>query len=411
MLSPYRVLDISDFRGTVCGQILTWLGATVIKIEQPGGSSERNIEPFCNDIKNPETGLFWLSFNRGKKSITLDITDDEGKDLFKKLVKESDIIIESFDPGYMDNIGLGYEELNKINPGIILVSISPFGQSGPYRDYKGSDLVIMAMSGYMYLCGDEDRAPLRVSYPLSFNFASTEGAVGCLIALYDREITGSGQHVDVSAQESMSRFSLMAPPFWDVEKRILRRTGQYRSELTSVIKERVLYKCQDGWVSYAIYGGQMGARINKALAEWILKEKQVDDFFARFDWNNLDMKTLTQQDLDHLEGVIQDFFLTHTKDELYSGAISRGINLGPVWNAKDMIESIQLNARNFWVQIALPKSDKAITFPGAFYKSSESPCHSDSRAPMIGEHNNEIFGEMLQIPEKRIKALQKKNII
>ena len=167
----------------------------------------------------------------------------------------------------------------------------------------------------------------------------TEGAVGCLIALYAREITGFGQHVDVSAQESMSRFGLMAPPFWDVEKRILTRTGQYRSELTSVIKERVLYKCKDGWVSFAIYGGQMGARINKALAEWIVKEMPVDDFFAKFDWDNLDMKKLTQEDLTHLESVIEDFFMTHTKEELYSREqYPEGINLGPVWNARDMIE-------------------------------------------------------------------------
>jgi crotonobetainyl-CoA:carnitine CoA-transferase CaiB-like acyl-CoA transferase len=133
MLSPYRALDISDFRGTVCGQILAWLGATVIKIEKPGGSTDRVIEPFCRDFKNRKLSLFWLSFNRGKKSITLDIMDNEGKEIFKKLVKESDIIIESYEPGYLDRIGLGYKILCEINPRIILV----LGRKAPTKIIRG----------------------------------------------------------------------------------------------------------------------------------------------------------------------------------------------------------------------------------------------------------------------------------
>jgi crotonobetainyl-CoA:carnitine CoA-transferase CaiB-like acyl-CoA transferase len=411
MLSAYQVLDISDAKGTVCSQVLAWLGANVIKIERPGGSPERDIGPFCNDVEDPEMGLLWLSFNRGKKSITLDITDSEGKEIFKNLVKKSDILIESFDPGYLESIGLSYETLSKINPKIILVSISPFGQEGPYRDYVGSDLAITALSGYMYLCGDEDRAPVRVSYPLSSSFASVEGAVGCLIAVYARENTGKGQHVEVSIHESMSRFSLMAPPFWEMEKRILKRTGQFRSELSSLVKERIIFRCKDGFVSFAIYGGQMGARINKALAGWMDSENMADDFFTEFDWDNLDMKSLSQEDLSHLEDVIQQFFMTHTKNELYDGAIKRGINLGPVWNAEDMLRSKQLNSRNFWVKIDHPKFDRSITYPGDFYKSSEVPCHSKGRSPLIGEHNNEILRDMLNISDMKIKELKEKNII
>ena len=321
MLSPYRVLDISDFKGSVCGQILASLGATVIKIEQPGGSPERDQGPFCNDIKDPELSLSWLSFNRGKKSVTLDLNSEKGKDIFKELIKKSDIVIESYSPGYMDSIGLSYEVLSKINPGIILISISPFGQKGPYKDYQCSDLVIMALSGYLYLCGDEDRAPVRVSYPLSFSFAATEGAVGCMIALYARELDGMGQHVDVSIHESVTAFDLMAPPFWELEGRILERTGQFRSELASLIKERVLFKCKDGWVSFAIYGGQMGAKINKALAQWIISEMPADEFIGNFNLENLDMKKVTQEDITRLEDIIQDFFMTHTKEELYHGAV------------------------------------------------------------------------------------------
>ncbi len=411
MLSPYRVLDISDFKGTVCGQILSSLGATVIKVEKPGGSHERDLGPFYDDVKDPELSFFWLSFNRGKKGITLDLTSSRGKGIFMELVKVSDIVIESFDPGYLESIGLSYEQLHKVNPGIVLVSISPFGQRGPYRDYKCSDLIIMALSGYLYLCGDEDRAPVRVSYPLSFNFAATEAAVGCLIALYGRMVNGRGQHVDVSIHESVTGFNLMASPFWEFESRILKRTGEFRSELGSGVKERVLYKCRDGWVSFAIYGGQMGARINKALAQWIIDEIQVDEFFTNFDLGNIDMKTISQEDLAHIEDVIQGFFMTHSKEELYEGALARGINLGPVWNTRDMLNSVQLNARNFWVDIYHPVLGKNLTYPGDFFKSSGISCRSNIRAPLVGEHNSEIFHDMLGISDAELEELKSKGII
>jgi len=157
MLSPYRVLDLTDTNGLLCGKLLGDLGADVIKIERPGGDAARNLGPFYHDEADPEKSLFWFAFNTSKRGITLDIETAEGQETLKSLVKGADFVIESFPPGYLDRLGLGYSALEKINPRIILVSITPFGQTGPYKDYKAPDIVAFAMGGYMYPFGDPDR--------------------------------------------------------------------------------------------------------------------------------------------------------------------------------------------------------------------------------------------------------------
>ena len=141
VLSPYRVLDMADQKGLLCGKILGDLGADVIKIEKPGGDKARNLGPFYHDDTDPEKSLFWLALNTSKKGITLDIEKPEGREIFKRLVKTADFVIETFSPGYMDNLGLGYSDLEKINPGVILISITPFGQTGPYKNWKTSDFL------------------------------------------------------------------------------------------------------------------------------------------------------------------------------------------------------------------------------------------------------------------------------
>ncbi len=199
MLSPYRVLDLTDEKGLFCGKMLGDLGADVIKVEKPGGDSARKIGPFYQDDPNPEKSLFWFAFNTSKRGITLDIEKPEGQEIFRKLIESTDVVVESFPPGYMDKLGFGYSELGKINPGLVMVSITPFGQTGPYRDYRTSDIVAWALGGYLYDFGDDDRPPIRISHHShAYLHAASEAATGAVMALYYREITGEGQHVDVS---------------------------------------------------------------------------------------------------------------------------------------------------------------------------------------------------------------------
>ncbi|MDO8670564.1 MAG: CoA transferase, partial [Dehalococcoidia bacterium] len=164
-LSPYRVLELPGEASLLGGKIMADLGADVIKIEPPGGDASRSIGPFYHDETHPEKSLYWFALNTNKRSITLNLQSSEGRDLFRRLGRTADFVVESFSPGQMDKLGIGFSALHEMNPRLILASITPFGQTGPYAGYKGSDIVAWAMGGYMYLCGESERAPLRISLP------------------------------------------------------------------------------------------------------------------------------------------------------------------------------------------------------------------------------------------------------
>jgi len=204
LLSPYRVLDLTTERGLLCGQLLGDLGADVIKIEPPGGSPARRLGPFLDDQPHPDRSLYWWAYNRNKRSITLDIDRPEGRDLLKRLVPSADFVIESFNPGEMAGRGLGYDDLAALNPAIIYTSISAFGQDGPKATYADSDLILMAAGGPLILTGDDDRPPVRLSVPQAYLHASTDAAVGALVAHHESILSGRGQHVDVAAEESVA---------------------------------------------------------------------------------------------------------------------------------------------------------------------------------------------------------------
>ena len=204
-LSPYRVLDLTDERGILCGKILADLGADVVQVEPPGGSAARNIGPFYHDEVPPEKSLFWWAYAANKRGITLNLHTADGAELLKGLVKDAHFLIESFPPGYLEGLGLSYEELRAISPGLVMVSITPFGQDGPYAGYKAPDIVGMAMGGLMYLTGDPDRAPVRVGFPQFHLHGSAAAAAGAMIAHTHRALTGEGQHVDVSCQQAVAK--------------------------------------------------------------------------------------------------------------------------------------------------------------------------------------------------------------
>src|SRR5262245_21790113 len=192
LLSPYRVLDLTDEHGILCGKILADLGADVIQIEPPGGSSARRLGPFYEDEAHPERSLFWWSYAANKRSITLNPASRDGRALLQQLVRAAHFLIESFPPGYLERLGLGYEALSALNPALIVGSGTPFGQDGPYARYRASDLNGMGMAGFMYVTGDPDRPPARVGVPHFYLHGAAAGATGAMIAHAQRVLTGQG---------------------------------------------------------------------------------------------------------------------------------------------------------------------------------------------------------------------------
>lgn len=413
MLSPYRVLDLTDEKGLLCGKLLGDLGADVIKVEKPGGDPARNHGPFFHDKADRENSLFWFAFNTSKRGITLDIETADGQGILEKLVKGADFVIESFPPGYMDSLGLGYSALEKINPQLIMISITPFGQSGPYKGYKGPDIVAWAMGGEMYVSGDTDRPPVRISHhSQAYLHAAAEGAVGAMIALSFREMTGEGQQVDVSIQESVVRVShQIATIPWDTNMNRFPVNAVRGTATTSGPRMTHLWNCRDGYIIFQLATGQHAKRWNLPLVQLMKSEGMADDFLQAFDWDTFNLNTITQETVDVLEERIRGFFMAHTKATLLEGAARYRLMLFPVASTADIQDNIQLDARRFWVELEHAELGTTIIYPGGFAKTNERPPRISCRAPLVGEHNEEVYQKELGLSREKLQVLKEANVI
>ncbi|HEY77709.1 MAG TPA: CoA transferase [Dehalococcoidia bacterium] len=421
MLSPYRVLDLTNERGFICGKLLADLGADVIKIEKPGGDPARSIGPFYNDIPGPEKSLYWWAFNINKRAITLDIEGADGQAIFNRLLKKADVVLESFDPGHMEKLGLGYPALAQINPRVIMTSLSGFGQTGPYRDYKAPDIVVWALSGNAYLTGDPDRGPLSPSFPFAYIVAGAmQAAIGTMVALFHRGITGEGQWIDAAAQLSLVPFLGPEPlALWEEDETIIRRQGRLirRYQQISAGKKAawvdapMLYECQDGDISFVAFAGPGMGESTAALSRWIESEGMAGETLRGVDWMEFEWQTVSQDIVDEISNDFIRFFKAHTKAELFEEAQKRDIMLYPVFTSKDLLEFDQLIDRQFWVDVEHPELRTSITYPGPFARPSETPLRKYRRAPLVGEHNEEIYLSELGLSKHDLSTLKQAKVI
>ncbi|MCJ7605230.1 MAG: CoA transferase [Dehalococcoidales bacterium] len=415
MLECYRVLDLTDGKGFLCGRALADFGADVIKIEPPGGEPDRNIGPYYHDEADPEKSLYWFAFNANKKSITLDIETADGRDLFLKLVKTADVVIESFPPGYLDEIGLGYGEMSEVNPGIILTSISGFGQKGPYRDYNDRDLAVWALSGYMYITGDPERPPLAPSYPHAHLIGAMNGAVGTMVALCHRRITGKGQQVDASSHQGLVfAISVETKLPWALQKVNATREGRDRVRVMSrdgLMKFPLLWDCQDGAVAFNFWLGPGFAGQNRELEGWVIESGTDPGMLKEFDWEHDSFANYPRDEVLKVRKTLEDFFMCYTKMELHDGAMQRRIQMTPVLSTRDLPDFSQHVARNFWRDIEHPELGDTIKYPGGFVKVGIGDCGINTRAPFIGEHNNAILKDELSLSAEDMINLKQRRII
>ena len=411
LLAPYRVLDLTDERGLLAGKILADLGADVVQIEPPGGNPARNIGPFYGDDPRPEKSLFWWAYAANKRSITLDLEQKDGQALLKRMVAEADFLVESFAPGYLDTLGLGYDVLAEINPKLVMVSITPFGQDGPYSNYQATDIVGMALGGFMYLTGDDDRAPIRISFPHFYLHGGAAGATAAMLAHTYRITSGQGQYVDVSCQQAVAKTLAHAPQIWDIEGAILKRMGVYR-QTSGENRVRINWPCKDGYVNYMVQGGSV-AYSTRALLEWMKEDSFDTADLDAIDWEKMGYGAITPELMSQLGEPLGDFFKGHTRAELVQGSLDRRILLFPVATPSALQDHSQLEARGYFKELEHPELGATVQYPGAFVKSGDGEDIAGiyRRPPLIGEHNTVIFQGELGITGSELESLKRSGVI
>ena len=392
MLSPYTVLDLTDHRGELAGMILGDLGADVIKIEPPEGSSSRKMEPFLEDAPEPENSLHYFAFNRNKRGITLDLAGEAGRRALVDLAGKADFVIESARPGEMSGLGLGFERLRQANPKIVYVAITAYGQDGPRAELAASDLTLAAMGGPMSLQGHPQRPPVRLSVDQAWLHASAEAVVGALTAHARMIDSGEAQFVDVSAQTAMVWTMLNAMVAHGIQGFDFTRAG---SELqTGPVSFRKLYECADGYVVALPIAGALATLVQWCVQDGLMPQAWLSDE----DWPAYHLKLLQGEPVAHSVDEVLDpitrFFLTKSKSELLERSLRAGISIAPVNTVEELTRFRQLDDRAYWITAPLPNGQE-VQAPGLFAHLTRTPMNVRRWAPRLGEHNEEVLGGML----------------
>jgi crotonobetainyl-CoA:carnitine CoA-transferase CaiB-like acyl-CoA transferase len=391
-LSGIRVIDLSTPMAEASGRLLADLGAEVIKIEKPGGCESRFVPPFSSGSSSagvdPEASLYWRMWGRGKRSVVLDIDEPADRERLLELVRGADIVIESSTPGEMASRGLGYADLEKLNPMLLYLSVTPFGQTGPYSRHPATDLTLSAAGGFVNMTGDGDHPPIPIGFPETCHLGATQGAADVILALYARSRAGEGQHLDSSIQAAVL-WSLMnitdfaatgqdMPGFGDD------RTGrQATMPILPGLTLPVMEPCKDGFVVMTLVLGAQGMFGFNAAMNWIGEQGSLDPDLMEVDWTTwiqqIQEGTLSLEDANR--GVAQ--FLAHlrtmTKAEIQEQAVAQKWLIAPVNLAPDLLNDPQLRVRNFWVDV-----DGSV-LPGPFAILSETPIEYDRPAPKLGQ--------------------------
>ena len=416
ILSSYRVLDLTEDGCMMCGKILGDLGADVIQIEPPEGSPTRSTGPFYHDTPDPQKSLTWYFFGLNKRGTTLNLRSPDGQEVFRGLVKTADFVIESARPGHMGSLGLGYEDLRRTRPDIIMTSITAFGQTGPYVDYQATDIVGVALSGTMWLFGEADRAPIRIPAPQFYAQGGLQGAMGTLAAHYHREVTGEGQYVDQSCQHAMILTLMNSPQVWDLNRFDIRGHGPGallpRPTPPGPLFARAVYPCQDGYVVAWFGGGAQAGRVasSEALVAWANEDGQMLEL-QDYDWASMGRQEIPQEEADRRAHVLEEFLMTKTKAECLERAVKDAILIMPINDIRDVVESPQLAFRGFFQDIEHSELGETITYPGFPVVMSEMQPGIRRRAPLLGEHNDDVYRQELGIPAGRLAALKRDGII
>lgn len=394
MLSALRVVDLTDQRGLLCAQILGDLGADVIHVEPPGGSTARRLGPFYGDVRDPDRSLFWWAFTRNQRSVTLDPAHPAGREALARLLDTADFLIDSAPPGTREAAGLDPATVAATHPRLVHVSITAFGQDGPKAHWADADLVLLAAGGPLILTGDADRPPVRLPVPQAWLHAAADGAVGAMIAHHARMRTGRGQHVDVSAQQSvaLATQSYILAVALDAPQ-VQRAAGGLTM---GAVRVRMLFPAKDGHVAVTFLFGSAIGPFSRRLMEWIHDEGGCDAATRDKDWLGYSGLLLSGaeplEEFERVKGLIAAFTATRTKADLLAAALARGLLIAPVSTLDEVLASPQLAARDYWQPLHHPELDTTVRYPGPFARFGAAPLAWRRRPPRVGEHTDEVLG-------------------
>lgn len=395
-LAGIRVLDLGHhIAGPYCGKLLADYGAEVIKVEKPdGGDPTRRAVPFPNDKPEKEASGLFIYLNNNKQGVTLDFKTDTGARMLKALIKNVDVLIENFSPRVMPSLGLAYDNLKAINPGLVMVSISNFGQSGPYRDYKATELVVQALGGWLLTRGEAKREPIRAGGRLRVTefIGGMYAAAGTMTAFAHSVRTGIGQHVDISLMEvaaCMPSYPVAMNNFPDNVRLPRARVGFIPG----------IEACKDGYVGVNLLTGQQWVDLcgMMGMEDWADKS----EYGSRF------------ERLARREEVYQrmhPWFMARSKEDIFKEGQERRIPVAPVYSTEDMLRCPQHQARGYFVEVRHPVMGKIIQ-PGVPFKMAETPGEIKRLAPFLGEHNEKVYGELLGYSKEELLMLKQAGVI
>ena len=395
-LKGVKILEYCEtISGSYCSKLMADLGAEVIKIEKPGiGDAARKKPPFKDHDPHPEKSGLFAYINTSKYGITLDPSKADGKEIFLKLVQDTDVLLDDHAAGEMENMGLGYADLKKINAGLIMTSITPFGRSGPYKDYKAFQLNISHVSGQGNLLPmpalNNQRPPVKVGGN-SGNFdPGLVASIAVMAALFWKNRTGIGQFIEMSKQEAlmcMQRVESVTYPNDQVN--MLRMVNEERRSPEGILQ------CKDGYISVVCPEEHQWQAFMKLLG---------DPEWSKQDWCK-DRVTRAQH-ADKISENINKWMLTHTKEEIFRKGQALSVPIATVNSPKDVVDSPQFNARKFFVKADHPMIGKIDKFPSSPYRLSKTPWRMSRPAPLLGEHNKMIFCDRLGYTDEEIKSLE-----
>ena len=406
-----RVLEMADEKGQFCGKLMGDLGADVIKIEPPGGQDTRTVGPFLDDLPHRDRSLSFWHYNTSKRGITLNLETAAGRGLFRRLLPTADVVLETYHPGYLGSLGLGYDELSALNPGLIMCSLTPFGQTGPWRDYHTSDLLHLAAGGQMASCGYDpedvpDAPPIAPGGGNAWHMGCHYAYIAIMAALCYRDISGKGQFIDASIHEACALTTEGAVPTYIYTGEVVRRhTGRASSTDQSV---RTQFATGDGkWVNVTRSGTNLTPPRLRRLAEWMDSYGLAQDLL---DERYRDIAVI-QDSGPHIAGVLENFFANLPQSDAWHGGQERGFPWGAIRYMDEVVEDPHSRDRGFFVEVEHTELGRTFTYPGAAAIFSASPWQISRRAPLVGEHNEEVLCGELGLDKQQLTLLAESRVI